>query len=183
MPAPRRSAQLGTLLAGLAVVAGCGTTEPEPLQAIEPDIPADLCATVPAAARAGLLANSNTDQTGNPTAACSLRSPDNAGTQVQAVVTWVQTSTDETGIDVLDSQCRAIDRTEFREQAGFQAQGADKACAASGKINGADSATLAALSGREVVTVRVSSEPPDKVTAIDRGQQMLEGVLGSLAGS
>ena len=41
-------------------------SEPEPLKAMEPEVPADLCATVPEAAKAGLVANSNTDTTGDP---------------------------------------------------------------------------------------------------------------------
>jgi hypothetical protein len=182
MPARRRSAQLGTLLATLLLVCACGSTEPAPLKPMEPEVPADLCATVPAALRQGLISNSNTDATGNPTAACSLRSPDAADPQVRAVVTWVQTNDDTTANDVWGSQCRAIDRRAFTEKAGFQAAGADKACAASGKVDGADSATLAAVSNREIVTVRLSSLPAGKPPAIARGKAMLEGVLGSVAG-
>jgi len=182
MPARRRSAQLGTLLATLLLAAGCGSTEPEPLKAMEPEVPADLCATVPAATRAGLIGDSSTDETGNPTAACSLRSPGAATTQVQAVVTWLQATDEVSADEVWDSQCRAIDRRQFREQSGFQAAGADEACAASGNIGGADSATLAAVSGRQVVTVRLSSMPPGKAPVMARAQVMLEGVLGSVAG-
>lgn len=183
MPARRRSAQLGTLLATLLLAAGCGSTEPAPLKAMKPEVPADLCATVPAKARANLLANSNSDETGNPTAACSLRSPDDAATTVHAVVTWLQTEDDDEAADVLESQCSAIDRVVFREQSGFQARGAQKACAGSGKVDGADSASLAARAGREVVTVRLSSLPPGDTPALGRAQEMLEGVLASLAGS
>ena len=123
-------------------------------------MPADLCATVPARARRRLIANSNdSDTTGNPTAACSLRSPDGAKNKVHAVVTWVQLDDDVSADEVLDSQCRAIDRTEFTEQAGFSAEGADKACAGSGTVDGADSATMAAVTDREVVTVRLDYEP------------------------
>jgi hypothetical protein len=181
MPARRRSAQLGTLLATLLLAAACGSTEPAPLKAMKPVVPADLCATLPAATRQGLIANSNSDPTGNPTAACSLRSPDAASPQVRAVVTWLQTDTEESADSVLDSQCRAIDRLQFHEQAGFQVAGARKACAANGKLDGADSTTLAAVSGVEVVTVRLSSSPPAGVPVLGRGQQMLEGVLSSLA--
>jgi hypothetical protein len=183
MPAPRRSVPLGTLLVTLLLAAGCGTTEPAPLEAVQPEVPADLCATVPAATRQGLIANSNSDEGGNPTAACSLRSADGAATQVRAVVTWVQTNDDATAEDVLGSQCRAIDRSQFKEQNGFRAAGADKACAASGRIDGADSATLAAVAGREVFTVRLSSLPPGDAPALGRATDMLEGVIGSLAGS
>ena len=86
--------------------------EPEPLEAMEPEVPADLCATVPESARKGLLTNSNTDESRNPTAACSLRSPDAAATEVRAVVTWVQTNDEISADEVLASQCRSIDRIE-----------------------------------------------------------------------
>jgi hypothetical protein len=181
MPLRRRYAQAGTLLATVLLASGCGTTEPAPLEVAEPEVPADLCATVPAAVRAGLIAASNSDPTGNPTAACSLHSSDGAATEVRAVITWLQSNDDVTAAGVWDSQCRAIDRTQFREQSGFTAAGADKACAASGKVDGADSATLAAASGREVVTVRLSSEPAGTTPALDRGKQLLEGVISALA--
>ena len=129
--APSR-ARLGLFAAGLLLLSGCGGSQPAALKPMEPEVPADLCATVPAAAKAGLVTNSDSDTTGNPTAACSLRSPDGSKAQVRAVVTWVQLDDDVTADDVLASQCRAIDRTEFKEQTGFAAQGADKACAASG---------------------------------------------------
>ena len=183
MPARRRSAQLGTLLATVLLAAGCGTTEPEPLQAAKPEVPADLCATVPTELRGNLITNANSDETGNPTAACSLRSPDGSSTVVHAVVTWLQTNDDGTGAEVLQSQCEGMDRATLREQSGFRPKGADEACAASGKVDGADSATVAASAGRQVVTVRLTSLPPGKEPAIGRAQAMLEGVLGSLAGS
>ena len=183
MPARRRSAQLGTLLVTVLLAAGCGSTEPAPLKAMEPDVPADLCATVPAAAREGLIANSNTDDTGNPTAACSLRSPDAARPQVQVVVTWLQASDDTSADDVYESQCNAIDPTKFKKQSGFQAQGADQACAGSGTTGAADAASLAAVSGQEIVTVRLDSQPPGGTPALGRATTMLEGVLSALSGS
>jgi hypothetical protein len=183
MSARRRSAQLGTLLATLLLAAGCGSSQPAPLTATKPDVPADLCATVPAETRVQLIANSDSDDTGNPTAACSLRSKPGASTDVHAVVTWLQASGDQDAADVLATQCKAIDRTEFREESGFQAKGADQACAARGTVPGADSATLAASSGRQVVTVRLSTRPPGKAQSFAQAQQMLEGVLSSLAGS
>ncbi len=181
MPARRRSAGFGTLLATLLLASACGT-EPAPLVAMEPEVPADLCATVPKAAREGLLTNANTDESRNPTAACSLRSPDAAATEVRAVVTWMQTNDEISADEVLASQCRSIDRIKFREQTGFRAAGADDACAASGKVDGADSATIAAVNGLEVVTVRVTSLPPGEAPALGRAQQMLEGVLSALTG-
>ena len=181
MPARQRSAGFGTLLATLVLATACGT-EPEPLEAMEPEVPADLCATVPEPARKGLLTNSHTDESRNPTAACSLRSPDAAATEVRAVVTWLQTNDEISADEVLASQCRSIDRLKFREQSGFRAAGADEACAASGQVDGADSATIAAVNGLEVVTVRVTSLPPAAAPALGRAQQMLEGVLSALAG-
>jgi hypothetical protein len=183
MPARVRQATLGALLGTLLLAAGCGSTEPPPLKPMEPEVPANLCATVPAAARQGLVTSANTDATGAPTAACSLRSAGTATPQVRAVITWLQVDDDYTADDVLASQCRAIDRRQFRTPAGFEAAGADKACAGSGRIDGADSATLAAVNGRQVVTVRLTSQPPGGQPALARAQQMLEGVLGELAGS
>jgi hypothetical protein len=183
MPARRRSAQLGTLLATALLAAGCGASEPEPLQAAKPEVPADLCATVPTQLRGNLITNANSDETGNPTAACSLRSPDGSSTVVHAVVTWLQTNDADTGAEVLESQCAGMDRAAFREQRGFRPQGADQACAASGKVDGTDSATVAASAGRQVVTVRLTSRPPGEDPALRRAQAMLEGVLSSLAGS
>jgi hypothetical protein len=182
MPARRRSAQLGTLLATLLFAAGCGDTDPEPLEALEPPAPADLCATVPAELRQGLIANANTDETGNPTAACSLRSPDSATPEVRAVITWVQLNDELSADDVLASQCRSVDRRDFRVETGFTAAGAETACAASGKVDGADSATMAAVSELEVVTVRLTSLPPGKEPSLVRAQKMLEGVLAEVAG-
>ena len=51
-------------------------------------------------------------------------------------------------------------------------------------MSGADSATMTALAGREIVVVRLGSKPAGTVTAIARSQAMLEGVLKTLrAGS
>ena len=182
MPGRRGSVRLATVLTALLFTSGCGGSEPEPLKAMEPEVPADLCATVPETTKAGLVTNSNTDTSGNPTAACSLRSETTSTRQVRAVVTWVQLNDDVSADEVLASQCRAIDRTEFREQTGFQAEGARRACAARGTLKGADSVTMAAVSDREVVTVRLSELPPGSEPAFDRAQAMLEGVLQSMAG-
>jgi len=102
---------------------------------------------------------------------------------VHAVVTWIQTNDEQSAADVLDSQCLAVDRQKFREQTGFDAEGSGKSCAGSGKVDGADSATMAASSGVEVVTVRLSSLPPGRSPVMPLAQDMLEGVLSSLAGS
>jgi hypothetical protein len=178
-----RRGGLAVILATLLLTAGCGSSKPEPVQALEPVVPADLCSTVPAQLRDGLLTNSNNSATGNPTAACSMRSPDDAARKVRAVVTWVQLNEEYSADEVLDSQCRAIDPKEFRIQDGFSAKGASRSCAGSGTVEGADSASIAALTDREVITVRVDYEPKGKQPAMTTGKQMLEGVISSMAGS
>jgi hypothetical protein len=179
----RTTSRWAALVVAGMLLSGCGSSEPEPLEAAEPEVPADLCATVPADTRKGLIDSASADETGNPTAACSLRSPTGKRPEVRAVVTWLKTNEEASADEVLDSQCRSIDRQEFRMQSGFSVDGAENACAGSGKADGADSATMAAVSGLEVVTVRLSSRPADGTPANERARAMLEGVLGELAGS
>ncbi len=62
-----RRAGLGVVVAGLLLLAGCGGSEPPPLKPMAPEVPADLCSTIPDGAKAGLVSNSNTD---------TLRQPD-----------------------------------------------------------------------------------------------------------
>jgi hypothetical protein len=180
--APSR-ARLGLVVAGLLLLSACGgSSKPAALKPMEPEVPADLCSTIPASARTGLVTNSSSDTTGSPTAACSLRSPDGSPGQVRAIVTWLQLEDDITANEVLASQCRSIDKTEFKEKAGFTVSGADKACAATAVAAGTDSVTMAAVNNREVVTVRYTATPPRTPAAMQVGQQMLEGVLSSVAG-
>lgn len=182
--ARRRTTSLwvACLVAG-ALLSGCGSGEPEPVEAVEPEVPADLCATVPESARKGLVTSSSSNPAGTPTAACSLRSPVGSDTEVRAVVTWLKTDDEIAADEVLASQCRALDRKVMREQRGFRVEGAQEACAASGKVDGADSATMAAVSDLEVFTVRFTSLPPGGTPALDRGRQVLEGVLSELSGA
>ena len=116
------------------LLTGCGaTTQPQALTPMPDQAPADLCAMVPAAERAGLIADSTSDTadiTGTPTEACSLRSQTGATPQVRTLVTWLQLDDSETALGVYESQCRAVDRTVFRVATGFKATGADRACAA-----------------------------------------------------
>lgn len=177
----RLGVPFGLVVAALLVLSGCGA-DPEPLKPMQPEVPTDLCADVPSAARTGLVTNSDSDTSGNPTAACSLRSPDGSGDQVRAVVTWLQLDDDVSADDVLSSQCRSIDKTEFTEQAGFTVAGADRACAGSAKAASQDSATMAAVKDREVVTVRLTAVPPGSPKALERATQMLAGVLSSVSG-
>jgi hypothetical protein len=176
----RRRGGLGLVVVALLLVAGCGSSKPEPIQARLPEAPADLCATLPAATRTGLVGSSSTDVEGTPTAACSLRSPGGTSPAVTAVVTWLESEDEDSAKGIYESQCRSIDRSEFRVQPGFRPRSADEACAGSGTVDGADSATMTGRSAREVVVVRFTSRPAGKVTAMARSQAMLEGVLTTL---
>ncbi len=181
MPARSRPAHLGALLGTLLLAAGCGTTKAEPLQAASPEVPADLCALIPQTARAGLATNTNTDTTGNPTAACSLRSPDGSSGSVRAVVTWVQLDDTASAEDVLASQCRAMDPATYAVQPSAKIPGAVRACTGKGKSG--DSATIAASNGVEVVTARVDGKPAGQADPFARATQMTRGVLAALAGA
>ena len=94
---------LVTVLAAAAfALSACGA-KPQPVTAIEPDAPADLCASVPDAAKTGLQTSSDTDTTGDPTAACSLRSAPGARPEVRGVVTWLLLDDDQQADGVLAS--------------------------------------------------------------------------------
>jgi hypothetical protein len=179
-----RTGLVTALAAATLLLSACGAaTKPAPLTAMAPDAPADLCASVPATARSGLESSSDTDTNGEPTAACSLRSAPGAKPDVQGVVTWLLLDDEDQADEVLASQCRAIDTAVYKVQAGFSAKGAEKTCAGSGKLGQADSATLAAVSGRTVVTVRWSATPAAQAHALTESTQVLEGVLRSVTGS
>ncbi len=178
----RAGAGRATACLALLVLAGCGSGDPAPLKAMPEEVPADLCAVVPPAARGGLVTDSSLDDRGTPTAACSLRSPVGSSDGVRALVTWLQSDDQYAADEVLASQCRAVDTSVFRNQSGFRATGADKACAASGTESGAGSVTIAAAAGRQVVTVRYTAQGQSAAEALTRGRQLLEGVLGGLAG-
>ena len=177
-----RGGRAATCVALLLLLAGCGSSDPAPLKALPLEVPADLCAVVPTAARGGLVTDSSLDERGTPTAACSLRSPVGSTDDVRALVTWLQSYDEYAADEVLASQCRAVDTALFRVQTGFRAEGADKACGASGTASGAGSATLAASAGRQVVTVRYTAQGQTGAAALARAQQVLEGVLSGLAG-
>ena len=148
---------------------------------MQPDAPADLCSLVPETAKTGLESSSTTDSTGDPTAACSLRTAPGARPEERGVVTWLKLDDDGSADDVLASQCRSIDKATYRVQSGFTAQGADTACAGSGMVGGAGSATLAGVTGTEVVTVRWSSTPGVPAPTLARSKQVLESVLSALS--
>ena len=168
------------LLPGLLLVAACGSSEPAPLKPTQPAVPDDLCASIAESARTGLTPSSSTTTTGTPTAACSLSSPGGASPVVHGVVTV--THYDDPGVagDVFDTQCRAMNPQEYAVSQGYTAEGADKACAGKGKST--DTSTFAAVRGKDVLTVRVSSQPTGNPDAFTRGAQLLEGALGGLPG-
>jgi hypothetical protein len=176
-----RTGLVTVLAAATLALTACGA-KPQPVTAMQPDAPADLCASVPESAKTGLQVSSDTDTTGNPTAACSLRSAPGAQPEVRGVVTWLRLDDDQEADGVLASQCRAIDPTVYKVQTGFNAKGADKTCAGSGTLGQADSATMAAVTGRTVVTVRWTATPAETAPALAESTQVLEGVLQSVAG-
>ena len=175
-----RTALATALAAATLLLSACGA-QPQPLQALPPDVPADLCSLVPETAKAGLQTSSDADQTGNPTAACSLRTAPGARPEVRGVVTWTKLDDDSSADDVLSSQCRSIDQATYRVQSGFTVQGADKACAGAGAIGTVGSATLAGVTRSEVVTVRWSARPGVPAPTLARSKQVLESVLSALS--
>jgi hypothetical protein len=142
-------------------------------------VPADLCSTVPASVRQGLVSDTSSATGGSPTAACSLRSPVDVKEPTRVLVTWLASDDEGIAADVLASQCRSFDRLVYQVASGFSAKGADRICAASGGKGGQGSSTIAATTGRQVVLVRYDA-PTSAATALDRGKQVLEGVLASL---
>ena len=173
--------RVATLLAAAALLlSGCGSEPPAKLSPMQPDAPADLCSAVPAAAKAGLQTSSTSDTTGDPTAACSLRTASGVTPEVHGVVTWLQLDDDGTADSVYASQCRAVDHSVYRTPSGV-VTGSDKSCGGSGRVGRADSATLASVAGRTVMTVRWSSAPPQSTSAMARSTQVMEAMLHSLA--
>jgi hypothetical protein len=175
-----RSGLVTVLAAATLVLSACGATKPQPVVAMQPDAPADLCASVPEAVKTGLETSADTDVNGDPTAACSLSSAPGVKPEVRGVVTWLQLDDDDVADGVLASQCRAIDTAVYEVQAGYAPQGSDKACGGSGKLGEADAATVAAVAGRTVVTVRWSAAPAQTPAAFPRSTEVLESVLKSL---
>jgi len=143
-------------------------------------VPANLCSTVPSQLRTGLVDDSSSASGGSPTAACSLRSAGEAKDPVRILVTWLASDDGNAAASVLDSQCRSFDRLVYKIAPSFSAKGADRVCAASGGKGGQGSSTLAASAGRQVVVVRYDAAT-SAGTALDRGRQVMEGVLASLA--
>lgn len=169
----------GSLL-GISVLAGCGSDEPAALQPLESEAPADLCATIPVAARQGLHASATSDATGHPTASCSLRSADGTRPAVAVVVSWLQLEDETAAATALDSQCRAVDRKVLRPVDAFTVDGADRACGSQGVSTAPDQASLAASFGREVLTVRYTSAPAGPVPAVQNARIMMQSVIAAL---
>ncbi|GAB3996985.1 hypothetical protein [Nocardioides marmoraquaticus] len=163
---PRRTTVLaaGALL---ALLAGCGG-EPEPLEALPPAAPDDLCSLVPEAAADGLTGTSSSSQDGDPTAACALRG--SGGDSI--LVTYLQLEGEPAARQAWESQCTGIDPSTLPEQQ-VDVEGADETCAGASD----ERASIALLTGRDLVTVRVSApEPPP----LERATTIAEGVVAEL---
>lgn len=177
-----RGARAAWVVAPLLVLAGCGAAErPDPVEPLPDATPADLCATIPAALRAGLVSDSSVDEDGTPTAACSLRSPVRTEEPVTGLVTWLRLDDDEMADDALESQCRSVDLTAQQRASAFTVEGAEKACGASGTGSGGGTTTMAGVNGRQLVTVRWTTASGSAAEALDRGRQLMAGVLAELA--
>ncbi|GAB3667913.1 hypothetical protein GCM10027596_37700 [Nocardioides korecus] len=176
-----RLAPAAWTLVPLLLLAGCGASEkPQPVGPAVDPVPANLCSAVPSQLRTGLVDDSSSASGGSPTAACSLQSSVDAKQQTRILVTWLASDDESIAANVLASQCRSFDKLVYTVTSGFSAQGADHACAASGAQKGQGSSTIAATAGRQVVVVRYDA-PASASTALERGKQVLEGVLSSLS--
>ncbi|WP_030484242.1 hypothetical protein [Nocardioides aequoreus] len=149
-------------------LAGCGT-EPEALEPLPPAAPADLCALLPEAAVGDLTGTASSDDDGDPTAACALR----GGTDASVLVIWLQLSDEAQATTAYESQCAAIDRRVLPEREAA-VEGAGETCAGSGDGR----ASLALVSGREVVTVR--ADLPRGEDALGRATALADGLLEDL---
>ena len=178
-----RRGGLAVVVATLLLATGCGSTEPEPVEPLEPVVPADLCATVPAQLREGLIVNANNSDTGNPTAACSMRS---ATTPRPRSAPWSPGCSSTRSTPPTRSWTASAAPSTPRSSAcrtGSLSKG--RSAALCGQRHGRREPTrpsMAALTDREVITVRLDYEPKGKQPAMTVGKQMLEGVISTLAG-
>ncbi len=164
---PRRLLAVLPALAVLAL-AGCGS-EPEAVEPLPPAAPPDLCALLPDEAVGDLAGTATSDDDGDPTAACALR----GGADAAVLVTWLQLSDDAQATTVYQSQCAAIDRRVLPERRA-EVDGAGETCAGSARGR----ASLALVSGREVVTVR--ADLPRGEDALARATALAAGLLEDL---
>lgn len=178
----RRSHRFALLLAGAGLVlTGCGSSEPpQRLERIDPVVPSDLCASLPEDATTGLETSATTDETGDPTASCSLRSEFGDETDVRGLVTLIALNDEETADSTYESQCRAVDHRDYSD-AEVSLESAEEVCAAEGKKG--DSAILNAVSGTRLVTVRFESTPPGKPDALTRATELAQAALESSGSS
>ena len=173
----RTSARFALVLATTGLVlSGCGSTEPKPLKPLEPAVPADLCSALPKDLTQGLQTSSTTSESGDPTSACALQSGPGAKADVRALVTVLMLNDEDTADTTYQSQCRALDPQELHKKQ-VQVEGADEACGGQGKAS--DTAVLAAVAGRLVVTVRYSSTPAGKPDALTRATELAAAALPS----
>lgn len=172
-----KSARFALVLTATGLVlAGCGSTQPKPLKPLDPPVPSDLCASLPQHLKQGLETSSTSDESGDPTSSCALRSRTGSKTEVRALVTVLMLNDEDSADTTYQTQCRALDPSEVtRTQVDLQ--GADESCAGKGKGKGVDTAVLAAVAGRHVVTVRYESVPAGKPDALARATALAQGAL------
>lgn len=170
MPRPprRTTVRLGLVAPVLlATLAGCGaSSDPEPLEALPPAAPDDLCALLPAADTTGLTGTSSSSQEGDPTAACAMY--DAAGDTL--LVTYLQLGDLASARSAWETQCAAIDPTVLPERQA-RVDGADETCAGAGDGR----ASLAVVAGRDLLTVRAQTDEP-----LARATSVASGVLDGL---
>lgn len=176
MPRHRTRHALVAAACGSLLLAGCGG-EPDAVEPLPPLAPPDLCALLPESATDGLLASASSDEDGDPTAACALRSE--SGQDVEVLVTWLLLQDDQRAQVVWESQCAGIDRNRLTET-DTVVEGADETCAARGDDGGSDIASVAVRRVREVVTVRVTTRAEQDLTSLERARTLATGVLPEL---
>lgn len=151
----------------LSLLVGCGS-EPEPLEALPPAAPEDLCSLLPASGTRDLDGTASSSQDGDPTAACALRGA--GGDSV--LVTYLQLEGEPAARRAWESQCTGIDPSVLAERQ-VEVEGADETCAGASD----ERSSLALLAGRDLVTVRVSAaEPPP----LERATVLADGLLAEL---
>lgn len=172
---------LAVMACGL-VLSGCGPQQPKPLEPLDPVVPSDLCASLPDQYRQSLETSATSDESGDPTASCALRSEPGAKDDVRGLVTVIVLTDEDSADTTYQSQCRALDSIEV-QKTQVDLQGAEESCAGRGNAKGADSATLTALTGRHVVMVRYSSVPAGKPDALAKATELAQAVLPQSATS
>lgn len=169
MPRRRTPVLAAALLAPLLLTTTACGSDPEPLEALPPAAPEDLCSLLPESLTQGYTGSASSSQEGDPTAACALRSGDGK----TVLVTYLQLEGEPAGTTAFESQCAAIDRRAMPER-DVVVEGTDDTCAGAGD----DRSSLAVVTGRDLVTVRTTGG--DGATAMRSSVDMAAAVLDGL---